>query len=150
MRRSRLFVCFLTSLLAGIMVFVGCGKKDDPIPPRVKLPIVSDLAVASLPEGIVLSWSLGVQTDGIEGFKILRSVTSRGDEACPGCPQDYRPFTEVKLSDGRLRREATAGFRYIDPDVRGGSYYSYRLAVCNNTRYCGEASNEAGTIHTGK
>ena len=150
MRRSQLFSLSLAGLIVMIMIIAGCGKKGDPIPPQVKLPIVADLTAVSLSEGIILRWSLNVQTEGVGGFKILRSVTSRGDEACPGCPQDYHPFLEVAITDERLRREGTAGFRYIDTDVGGGSFYSYRIAVCNRARYCGEASNEAGTIQTGK
>jgi hypothetical protein len=150
MRRNRLFSCFLTGLLAVIIIFAGCGKKGDPIPPRIKLPIVTDLTTVSVPEGIVLNWSLEIRADGIAGFKILRSMMNRGEDACPGCPQDYRPFREVALADERLHRMGAIGFRYIDTDVRGGSFYSYRIAVCNRTGNCGEASNEAGVIHTGK
>ncbi len=149
MRRSGLS-CFLACLLMVGLIFAGCGKKGDPMPPRIKLPIVADLAAASLPEGIALGWSLGESTDGIGKFKILRSVTSNGQEACPACPQDYRPFRELLLSDGRLRREGATGFRYIDTDVTAGSFYSYRIVICNRGGYCGEASNESGTIRTGK
>ena len=149
MRRSR-FSCFFACLHMVVLILAGCGKKGDPMPPRIKLPIVADLATTSVPEGIILGWSLDLSTDGIAGFKILRSVTNQGTEACPGCPQGYRPFGEVTLADGRLRREGTAGFRYTDTDVRKGSFYSYRIAVCNRNGYCGESSNEAGTIHTGK
>ncbi len=150
MRRSRLFACLLTGLLMVTLIFSGCGKKGDPIPPRIKFPVVNDLATVSLPEGIALSWLLDVLKDDIGGFKILRSVTIRGSEACPGCPQDYRPFRDVALTDGRLHREGAVGFRYVDTDVRGGSFYSYRIGVCNRAGSCGEASNEAGTIQTGK
>ena len=149
MRRSR-FSCLWAFAILVVLIFAGCGKKGDPIPPRIKLPIVADLAATSVPEGIVLGWSLALPAEGIGGFKILRSVTNRGTEACPGCPQDYRPFKEAALTDGRLRREGAAGFRYTDTDVRNGSFYSYRIAVCNRAGYCGESSNEAGTIHTGK
>ena len=117
------------------------------MPPRIKLPIVADLAATSLPEGIVLGWSLDGPPDGIGGFKILRSVTSRGDEACPGCPQDYRPSRRWPHRWTSAPRGHT-GFRYIDTDVRGGSFYSYRIAVCDRAGSCGEASNEAGTIHS--
>jgi hypothetical protein len=133
-----------------VLIFAGCGKKGDPIPPRMKLPIAADLTATSLPEGISLGWSLALSAEGIGGFKILRSATNQGTEACPGCPQDYRPFKEVALTDGRLRREGATGFRYTDTDVRNGSFYSYRIAVCDRAGYCGESSNEAGTIHTGK
>jgi hypothetical protein len=150
MRRNRVFACLLTGLIMMIIAIAGCGKKGDPIPPRIKLPVVHDLTAVSLQQGIVLSWSLDVQTWGIGGFKILRSVTNRGAEACPGCPQDYRPFAEVAIADGRLRREGVAVFRYTDTDVRGGSFYTYRLTACDRTGYCGEESNEAGRIHTGQ
>jgi hypothetical protein len=149
MRRSWFFR-FLFFPLVVVLIFAGCGKKGDPIPPRIKLPIVADLAATSLPEGIILGWSLDVSAGGIRGFKVLRSETGQGKEACPGCPQDYRPFKEVTLTDERLRREGAMGFRYTDTDVRTGSFYSYRIAVCNRDGYCGESSNEAGTVHTGK
>jgi hypothetical protein len=147
MKRNRLFTCFLTGLMMVILIFAGCGKKDDPMPPQIKLPTIGDLSIASLREGIILGWSLAGPHDGIGGFKILRSETSQGNEACPGCPQDYRPFGSVPLGDGRMRREGAEGFRYVDADVREGSFYSYRIAVCNRTGYCGEPSNEAGMIH---
>jgi hypothetical protein len=148
--RRRWFFCLLFFPLAAVLIFAGCGKKGDPIPPRIKLPIVADLATTSLAEAIILGWSLDVSAGGIGGFKILRSETNQGKEACPGCPQDYRPFKEVTLTDERLRREGATGFRYTDTDVRKGSVYSYRIAVCNRDGYCGESSNEAGTVHTGK
>ncbi len=149
MRRDRFFARLLTGLLVMTLVFVGCGKKGDPMPPRIKLPVVNDLAAVSRPEGIVLGWSLNLRPENIGRFKILRSVTIRGQEACPGCPQDYRPFREVTPTDGHMRRQGASGFRYTDTDVKGGSFYSYRIAVCDRAGYCGEASNEAGTIHTG-
>jgi hypothetical protein len=150
MRGCRLFACLLTGLIMMNLVFSGCGKKDDPIPPRIRLPVVNDLAAISLPEGIVLGWSLDARTDGIGRFKIIRSVTIRREEACPGCPQDYRPFREVAPADGHLRRDGATGFRYTDTEVKGGSFYSYRIVVCDRTGHCGEESNEAGAIHTGK
>jgi hypothetical protein len=144
MRQTRLVVC----LVMLILTFPGCGKKDDPMPPQIKLPTVADLAAASRKEGIVLVWSLARPPEGIAVFKILRSETSRGIEACPGCPQDYRPFATVALADERLQREGIKGFRYVDSDVRNGSFYSYRVTVCDRADHCGEASNETGLIYT--
>jgi hypothetical protein len=150
MRRNPLFTRFLTALMMAILIITGCGKKDDPMPPQIKLPTIGDLGIASLREGISLGWSLAGPHDGIGGFKILRSETSRGNEACPGCPQNYRPFGSVSFRDGRLRREGAEGFRYVDTDVREGSFYSYRIAVCDRTGHCGEPSNEAGMIYASR
>ena len=120
------------------------------MPPQIKLPTIGDLGIASAPEGIRLSWSLAGPHDGIGGFKILRSMTIRGNEACPGCPQSYSPFGSVPIGDGRLRREGAEGFRYVDIDVREGSFYSYRIAVCDRAEHCGEPSNDAGMIHASR
>lgn len=150
MIRYRVFPRWLGCLIAVILIVVGCGKKDDPIPPQVKLPTVTDLVTVSTPEGVVMNWTMAVQIADIGRFKILRSVTGRGNEACPGCPQEYRPYREAALAEARLHREGINNFRYVDTDVRNGSFYSYRIAICNRTGYCGEASNEAGVIHTGR
>jgi hypothetical protein len=150
MRRNRLLLGSLTGLIILSLIYVGCGKKDDPMPPQIRLPIIADLGIRSLREGIVLGWSLIGPTDGIGGFKIFRSETIEGSRACPGCPQDYHPFGTVALADDRLKREGEKRFRYVDTSVRAGGFYSYRIAVCNRTGNCGEASNESDVIHTSR
>jgi hypothetical protein len=150
MRRNRLLLGLLTGIIMLFPICVGCGKKVDPVPPQIRLPIIADLGTKSLPEGIALGWSLMDPADGSGGFKIFRSVTGEGSRACPGCPQEYHPFVTVPLSDDRLKREGEKGFRYVDADVRIGGFYSYRIAVCNRRGNCGEASNESGMIHTGR
>ncbi len=150
MRRNRLLLGSLTGIIMLSLFCMGCGKKDDPMPPQIRLPVITDLGVHSLQEGIVLGWSLIGPTDDLGGFKIIRSETIDGSRACPGCPQDYHPFGTVALADDRLKREEGKRFRYVDTDVRAGGFYSYRIAVCNRTGNCGEASNESGMIHTGR
>jgi hypothetical protein len=150
MRRTQLFTCFYTGLMMVILILAGCGKRNDPLPPQIKLPTIGDLGIADGREGISLGWSLAGPHDGIGGFKILRSETNRGTETCPGCPQTYRPFGSVPLGDRRLRREGDEGFRYVDFDVREGSFYSYRIVVCDRAGHCGEPSNEAGLIHASR
>jgi len=125
----------------------GCGKKADPIPPRVVLPPpVVDLKTESVSGGIALVWSVTGSGGDAGSFKILRSVTVDAGQACPACPQDYRPFLTVKLTDNRLQPMGEKTFRYLDMEVRDGGYYSYRIAVCNRTGQCSADSNESGTI----
>ena len=149
MRRNSLFYPLLTGLFVLLLLSAGCGKKGDPIPPRIKLPAtVADLSVVSAEEGILLTWTLPGPLQPIGSFRLFRSETVKGDEACPGCPQEYRPLRTVALADGRLRRTEEGKFSYVDEDVSVGHYYSYRLVVCNPARLCGAESNAAGLIHS--
>jgi hypothetical protein len=147
MRCYRFFRWALAGLWIGILFVPGCGKKGDPIPPRVLLPAaITDLSTASSAEGIVLRWSIPFPLDGIGSFRILRS-DAEAAKACPGCPQDHRTLVQLSVADGRLQREGGKGIRYFDPDVRPGRFYSYRVAGCNPRGDCGEASNTAQRVH---
>jgi len=147
MRRNRFFRWVLAGLWIGILFVPGCGKKGDPIPPRVRLPAaIVDLSAASSAEGIILRWSMPFPLDGIGSFRILRSDTEAA-KACPGCPQDHRTLVQLSVADGRLQRDGEKGMRYFDADVRVGRFYSYRVASCNPRGDCGEASNTAQRVH---
>jgi len=149
MRRNRLFYPLLTGLFVLLLLSAGCGKKGDPIPPRIKLPAtIADLSVVSVKEGILLTWSLPGPLQQIGSFKLLRSETVEGSEACPGCPQEYRPLRTVAITDDRLRREVERKFSYVDGDVSVGHYYSYRIVACDPAGFCGAESNAAGLIHS--
>lgn len=150
MRRNRLWIGPLSWLIMLSIICGACGKRDDPMPPKLMLPVIADLGVRSLPDGIGLGWSLGSSPEAVGGFKIFRSETADTSRACPGCPQEYRPYGILAIADDRLKREGERRFRYVDTDVRAGGFYSYRIAVCSPVGLCGEASNESGVIHTGR
>ncbi|MBU1150604.1 MAG: hypothetical protein KJ800_06630 [Proteobacteria bacterium] len=59
MRRNRLLGAGLAAILLLILIFTGCGKKGDPLPPQVLLPAaIVDLSAASLPEEVLLPGTL--------------------------------------------------------------------------------------------
>lgn len=149
MRTAR-FRWLWIGLIALLPLYGGCGLKSDPIPPRIKPPAaIADLTVESSREGILLSWSVDPR-ERIGTFRLLRTEPVRQSEACPGCPQEYRPIRTIPLTDAGLRSEEGKKFYYVDWDVRAGFFYSYRIAVCDRSGSCGPVSNEAGVIHTGK
>jgi hypothetical protein len=149
MRRNRFFYPLLAGFFVLLILSAGCGKKGDPIPPRMKLPAtIADLSVVSVKEGILLTWSMPGPLQPIGSFKLFRSETVQGSEACPGCPQDYRPLRTVTNTDVRLRREGDRKYSYVDGEVSVGHYYSYRIEVCDPAGFCGGGSNEAGLVHS--
>ncbi len=145
-RRNRFFWWVVAGLWIGIIFATGCGKKGDPIPPRVRMPApIADLSAASSAEGMILRWSMPFPQDGIGSFRILRS-DAEAAKACPGCPQDHRTLVQLSIADGRLQRDGEK-VRYFDADVRPGRFYSYRVASCGSRGDCGEASNTAQKVY---
>jgi hypothetical protein len=147
MLKRRRFLCGVLGLfLLGVLFCAGCGKKGDPIPPKLILPpTIAEFAADSVAEGIVLVWSVPGTIERIDHFRILRSEAA-ADQVCPGCPQDYKPFVTLKIADPILRHEGEKGFRYTDASVKPGRYYSYRVAVCDSHGLCGEPSSPAGCL----
>lgn len=147
MRRNRYWGWVLAVLWIGILIVLGCGKKGDPIPPRVRLPAaINDLSVASAAGGMILRWSISSPQDRIGSFRILRSDIEAAS-ACPGCPQDHRTLVQLSTADGRLQPEEGKRIRYLDAEVKAGRFYSYRVAGCDPRGECGEASNTAQRVH---
>ena len=125
----------------------GCGKKGDPLPPRVLFSAaVADLRAAPVPEGIVLTWSLTGPAEGVGAFRILRSRPGSASGTCPGCPKEFFPLAAPNVGDPRLERLGDRGFRYLDPDGTADRSILYRVSVCDRRGNCGEWSAETGVL----
>lgn len=144
MMKRHLILCgVLGGFLFGVLLCAGCGMKTNPIPPRLILPPpIADLTADSVAEGILLGWSMPGPIEGIDHFRILRGETA-AEQACPGCPQEYRPLATPKVADQTLRRAGEKGFRYLDEAVTAGRFYSYRVSACDSQGHCGEPSAPA-------
>jgi len=119
------------TILAAVLVPVGCGRKASPVPPGTIRPkAIQDLRYRITPKGVELSWSVPVRNrDGsplarIQGFEIRKAeVPTRND--CDSCPPPFgRPIVvpfDAKPEEARRMiyedRTVRAGFRYIY-DVR--------------------------------
>jgi hypothetical protein len=140
LKRHRILCGVLGGFLFGVLLCAGCGKKGDPIPPRlILLPAIAGLTADSVAEGVMLGWSAPGPLGRIDHFRILRSEAA-ADQACPGCPQEYRPLATPKLADPTLQRAGEGVFRYLDEAVTAGRFYSYRVSACDSRGRCGEPS----------
>lgn len=146
LRRHRILCGVIGGVLSGLLFFAGCGKKGDPIPPRLTLPpAITGLTADSVAEGIRLKWSASGPIGGIDHFRIVRGEAS-ADQACPGCPQDYRPLATPKAKDQALRRAGEGAYGYVDTAVMTDRFYSYRVSACDSRGHCGEPSAPAGLL----
>jgi hypothetical protein len=128
----------LAGLLFVAVAATGCGKKADPIPPLfISPPAIADLTADSVVEGILLGWTVPGTIARIDHFRILRGEAA-ADQACPGCPQEYRPLAMPKVADQKLQHVGDRMFRYVDEAVTAGRFYSYRVSACDFKGHCGE------------
>jgi len=118
----------------------GCGKKGDPVPPRLALPpAVSDLRSEKKEQGIELHWTTAIP-DG--SFKILRSERFPDEEDCIDCPRNYVVISELSDGDPQLRNDQSSGtYTWIDASVKSENSYFYRIVVCDASGFCSEPSN---------
>jgi hypothetical protein len=141
-RRRDLIVVVLAFVVLGLAA--GCGKKDDPLPPDIKMPdAIQNLTIRKAGEAIRLTWEMEGKGRPIKEVRIRRSdlETLRGD--CPGCPRDYKEIVSLLVEDPLLVKESPGRFRYDDFKVKTGWLYTYRVIVCDVKGYCSEPSEPA-------
>jgi len=141
-RRRDLIVAGLAFVV--LMIAAGCGKKDDPLPPNIKMPdAVQNLAARKSGEAIRLTWEISGTGRPIKEVRIRRSdlETLRGD--CPECPRDYKEIASLLMEDPLLVKESQGRYRYDDFKVKPGWLYTYRAIVCDIRGFCSEPSEPA-------
>ena len=131
-------VFFLAALIA------GCGKRGDPVPPKVTTPkAVSDLKGMIVEGGIALSWSIPEKSVDVDGFKIYRNELKIDGNGCPECPREYSLIADLSCRDPKLVRDDEKKTGYLDTNVKIGWLYSYKVVTCNSSGYCSGESNIA-------
>jgi len=91
-------------LLAVVVGLCACGKKADPVPPRLVVPkAVTDLKIDVRPGARYLVWSIpdenedGSHPAQIKKFVIFSKTLKQGDESCVFCDEGFEIFAEVNL-----------------------------------------------------
>ncbi len=138
--KNSLQIAFLVAVVFPLLMFcLSCGKKGDPVPPKiVSLAAVSDLSAMVAEGGIVLDWSIPENNTDVDGFKIYRSELKIAGSSCPGCPREYFFIADLPCRDPKLVR-----LSYLDSNVKVGCLYSYNVVIYNSSGYCSDESNIA-------
>jgi len=141
-RRSHVILFCMVTALIWLTGLSACGKKDDPMPPDVKMPdAVGNLTAKKAGEAIRLTWDMD-ESRAVKDVRIQRSglETLRGD--CPECPRDYKEIAALLAEDPKLVREGRE-VRFDDYQVKAGWLYTYRVVVCDFRGLCSEPSEPA-------
>ncbi len=126
--------------IAILCLFMGCGKKNLPMP--VGIPVlggIQDLA-GEVKDGLFfLSFTMptrdkdGSDLTNLGGFKVLKS--------CGSCMGGFEPFKEIVLSENKGYTIVGGRVYFYDDDLMKGFQYSYRVHPVTRRGTVGEPSN---------
>jgi hypothetical protein len=110
------------------LIWIGCGKKAAPVPPRRQIPpTVRDLSYRLEKDRIELRWTIPAaknnQSADISGCVVLRDLTSIAESGCRSCPPTFESVTDLapEMDEGTQKmhnemyysESLTKGYRYI-------------------------------------
>ncbi len=123
----------------GLAAMLGCGRRGEPVPSRLRLPGPPPEVRLAGPAGrLEVRWSppradlAGRPLPAPGAYQVFRAAWPAGEEACRGCPEPLEPVAVVE--------DATA---WTDPDVEAGWTYRYRVRAGNGRGAWGPLSGPA-------
>jgi hypothetical protein len=136
----------LLLLVAGLsFVWIGCGKKGPPRPPRRPLPpAVKDLEYRLRNDMVELSWTVpsaqNHRFSAPTAVKVFRSRLSAAEASCENCPIRYAvsgdlPIRQKGSDDSKPLRMSFTEF--VEPGYR----YIYKVTVFDEYGMGGKDSN---------
>ncbi len=141
----------LLALGAMSFLWLGCGKKGPPRPPKRPLPpAVQDLRHSVQGNVVELTWTLpnyaASDTAPPATVKVLRAVQSAEELDCDTCPLRFSAVAESRIDVAASEKTApqTLSFKEI---VAPGYRYVYKVIVFDQYGVAGKASNRVDFYH---
>ena len=123
-----------------LLAFAACGKKANPIPKGLPVPVgIGDLRADARDGVLFVSFSIptknmdGTDLKDLEGFRIMKS--------CAGCGGGFELWKNIRLTDKQGYTIRNNKVYTYDNDVREGFDYAYRVYPYTTKNVQGGASN---------
>lgn len=123
-----------------LLALAGCGKKANPIPKGLPVPVgIGDLRGDARDGVLFISFSIpkknmdGTELKNLDGFRILKS--------CGGCGGGFAPWKNIRLEDRQGYTITDNRLYTYDDDLREGFDYAYRVYAYSTKDVQGGASN---------
>ena len=143
----RRWITALLLLLAGSsLLWIGCGKKGPPRPPRRPLPpAVKDLAYTVHNDIVNLSWTVPGKGESSSAappaaVKVFRSRLSAEEANCKNCPIRFAVSGDVPIHEKRSEKYKPIKMSYTE-FVEPGYRYIYKVTVFDEYGMSGKDSN---------
>lgn len=137
---------FLMVALSGLTIlWLGCGKKGPPRPPKRPLPpVVQDLRHTIQGDIVELSWTLPGATGGGAStpvtIKVLRATQFGEEIKCEKCPLRFAVVAKIPIHEKASEKSEPRIFSFtemIDPGYR----HIYKVIVFDEYGIGGKDSN---------
>jgi hypothetical protein len=137
----------LVLVLAGSsLLWIGCGKKGPPRPPRQPLPpAVKDLDYVVHNNIVQLSWTVPGKEESRSAappaaVKVFRSRMSAEDASCENCPIRFAVSADIPVYKQRSDKSKPIRMSYSE-FVETGYHYVYKVTVFDENGIGGKDSN---------
>ena len=137
----------LVLVLAGSsLLWIGCGKKGPPRPPRQPLPLaVKDLDYVVHINIVKLSWTVPGKEESRNAappaaVKVFRSRMSAEDASCENCPIRFAVSADIPVYKQRSDKSKPIRMSYSE-FVETGYHYVYKVTVFDENGIGGKDSN---------
>ena len=142
---SKWIAAFLLVLAGSSFLWIGCGRKGPPRPPRRPLPpVVKDLAYTVHNDMVELSWTVpgaeGRSASPPAAVKVFRSRLSAEEASCENCPIRYSVSGDIPIHKKRSEKAKPTRMSFTE-FVEPGYRYIYKVTVFDEYGIGGKDSN---------
>jgi len=135
-------------LISVAFLFIGCGRKGPPMPPRQAQPsVINDLASSIEGDFLQLTWAIPgddrKRPAALSGFIVHRSKTSVSAPECEDCPILFQRVADIPIQAERLA-DLEKGVTVYTETLEKGFRYTYKVTVYTDTGFHGRDSNIVG------
>ena len=143
---SKWMKALLLILVGSSLLWIGCGKKGPPRPPRRPLPpAVKDLEYTVHNDIVKLSWTVPGKEESRSAappatVKVFRSRMSAEDASCENCPIRFAVSGDIPINKQRSEKFKPIRMSYTEL-VETGYHYAYKVAIFDENGIGGKDSN---------
>ncbi|MGD9081850.1 MAG: hypothetical protein PVG96_21065 [Desulfobacterales bacterium] len=143
---SKWMVALLLLLVGSSLLWIGCGKKGPPLPPRRPLPAaVKDLEYTVRNDIVELNWTVPGKEENRSAappasVKVFRSSLSAEEAGCENCPIRFTVSGDIPIHRKRSEKSKPIRMSYSE-FVEVGYRYIFKVIVFDEYGIGGKDSN---------
>ncbi len=135
----------------GLILFISvlsCGKKNPPVPPKLRVPkAIEDLSYYFDDGILVLKWSIprentdGSKLEDLEGFLVQRRHIHFSERDCASCGPSFKTVADIHMDHPKDAKIIGKIVEFIDRDTLYKHQYIYRVFSYNTHGEVSGSSN---------